>query len=58
MHNCIWSNDKLIEVKWHMQASVNDTIIGSDNGLSPVQHLAITWTHAHLMPLGHLENLI
>ena len=55
MHNCIWSNDKLIEAKWHMQASVNDTIIGSDNGLSPVQHLAITWTHAHLMPLGHLK---
>ena len=38
-----------------MYASVNYTIIGSDNGLSPGWHQAIIWTNAGILfiePLG------
>ena len=35
-------------------ASVNQTIIGWDNGLSPGQHQAITWTNAVILPIGAL----
>ena len=35
-------------------ASVNWVSIGSDNGLSPVQHQAITWTNAKSLSIGTL----
>ena len=35
-------------------ASVNQVIIGSDNGLSPIQRQAITWTNADLLLIGPL----
>ena len=28
--------------------------VGPDNGLSPIQHQAITWTKAHLLLIGPL----
>ena len=31
----------LIEAKWRSYALVDQTIIGSDNGLSPIRHQAI-----------------
>ena len=34
--------------------SVNGVSIGSDNGLSPVRHQAITWTNAHMSSIGPL----
>ena len=34
-------------------ASVNYAIIGSDNGLSPVQHQAILWTNAGVQSFRH-----
>ena len=36
---------KVIEAEWRIYASVNQTIIGSDDGLSPVWHQAIIWTN-------------
>ena len=36
----------------HVYVSVNYTIIGSDNGLFPVRHQAITWTNAWLLSIG------
>ena len=30
--------------------------IGSDNGFSPVQRQAITWTNAELSSIGHLRT--
>ena len=38
----------LIRAKWHICASLNWVIIGSDNGLSPVRPQAIIWTNADL----------
>ena len=35
----------LIEAEWHIYVSVNSAIVGSDNGLLPVQHQAITRTN-------------
>ena len=41
--------------KWHIYASVNYTIIGLDNGLSPIKHhQAIIWTNDDLLSLGPL----
>ena len=33
---------------------MNQVIIGSDNGLQPAQHQAITWTNAKLLSIGTL----
>ena len=39
---------------WHISASMNCVIIGSGNGLSPVQRQAITCTNAALLWIGTL----
>ena len=39
----------LIEAKWRVYVSVNQTIISSDNGLSPNRRQAIIWTNAVLL---------
>ena len=41
--------DKLYVQKWPIYTSVNDGIIDSVNGLSPVRHEAITPTIANLL---------
>ena len=55
----LYSNDVLPNIcLTHLPliyAFVNWISIGSGNGLSPIRHQAITWTHAHLLsiePLG------
>ena len=35
----------LIEAEWHIYISVGKIIIGSNSGLSPIQHQAIIWTN-------------
>ena len=37
------------EAEWRIYVSVNKAIIGSDNGLSPIQHQAIAWTSDDLL---------
>ena len=44
----------IIEAEWCLYASVNLTIIGSDNGLSPGRHQAIIWTNAGIFLIGPL----
>ena len=44
----------LIEAEWCIYASVNQVSIGSDNGLSPILHQAITWTNARILSIGPL----
>ena len=44
----------LIEDEWRIYASVNYTIIGSDNGLSPDRHQSIIWTSAGILLIGPL----
>ena len=39
----------------HMHASVKQSIIGSDNGFSPIRSQAITWTNAGLLWIGPFE---
>ena len=38
---------------WRIYTSVNFSIIGSDNGLSPVQRQAIIWTNDGMVYLNH-----
>ena len=45
---------KLTETEWHIYASVNYTIIGSDNGLLPGRHQAIIWTNDGILLIGPL----
>ena len=40
--------------EWRIYASVNSTIMGSDNGLSLVQRQVIIWTNAVLETIGPL----
>ena len=47
---------QLIEAKWHIHASLNWVIIGSNNGLSPVQRQAIIWTNAGILLIGPLDT--
>ena len=47
---------KLIEAEWRIYASLNWAIIGSDNGLSPVQREAIIWTNAEILLIGPSET--
>ena len=42
-------NSHACSLEWHMQASVNQAIIGSDYGLLHVQLQAIMWTTAGLL---------
>ena len=39
----------LIEAEWHIYASVDQTIIGSNNGLSPGRRQAIIKTNAGIL---------
>ena len=52
---------ELFETEWHIYVRkkcidvlVKHSIIGSDNGLSPVRHQAIIWTNAGLLSIGPL----
>ena len=45
---------ELIEAGWHKYASVDQTIIGSDNGFSPGQRQAIIWTNAWIFLIESL----
>ena len=40
---------KLIEAEWCIYASINQAIIGSDNGLLPGRHHTIIWTNARIL---------
>ena len=48
LRSLVW----LIEVDWRIYASVQQAILGSDNGFSPIRRQAIIWTHADLLPIG------
>ena len=51
----LWGeNDRLIDTEWHIYASVHNAIIGSDNGLTPVQCQATIGTNAQLLLIGAL----
>ena len=51
----IYTFGQLIEAEWHTCVCVgNLTIIGSDNGLSPGQRQAITWTNVGILLIGSL----
>ena len=39
---------QLIEAEWRINVSVNQAIIGSDNGLSPLRYQAITLPNAEV----------
>ena len=41
-----------IDAEWHVYASVNLAITGSDNGLSPDRRQAIIWTSAGISLIG------
>ena len=43
---------ELIEAEWRIYTSVDNTIIGSDNGLSPVRHQAIICFNAGFLLIG------
>ena len=49
---CITCISQLIEAEWHNMCISNLTIIGSDNGLSPVWRQAIIWTNAWILLIG------
>ena len=49
-----WDPAWLIEAKWCIYESLNWVIIGSDNGLSPVQRQAMIWTNAGILLIGPL----
>ena len=46
-----------IQVWWHIYVSMNWVIIGSGNGLLPIQCQAIIWTNTGLLLTGPLEKL-
>ena len=41
----------LIEVGWHIYASLQHINIGSFNGMSPVRYQAIIWTNAAILSI-------
>ena len=41
--------DYLTEAEWRIYASVNNTIIGSDNGLAPTRQQAIVWSNTRIL---------
>ena len=47
---------QLIEAEWRIYASVNFTIIDSDNGLSPDRRKAIIWTNAGILLIRPQEQ--
>ena len=46
---------QIMEAKWGRHASVKWVIIGSDNGMLPIQHQAITLTSADLLLYRSLQ---
>ena len=46
----------LSKAEWRINASVNYTVIGSDNGASPGRRRAIIWTNAGLLLIGPLRT--
>ena len=42
------------EAEWRIEASINCTILGSDNGLSPGRRQAIIWNNAAILLIGPL----
>ena len=46
----------VVVVEWHIYASLEHTIIGSDNGLSRGRHQAIIWTNASILLIGSFGN--
>ena len=52
----MFTYSKLISPSGRIYVSVNWVSIGSDNGLLPAWHQAITWTNAHLLSIGPLEK--
>ena len=48
------NNFELFETEWHIYASVNYDIIGSDNDLSPDQCQTIIWTNTVILSIGPL----
>ena len=51
---CLMNNLQLNEAASHIYASVNQTIIGLDNGLSPDCRQAIIWTTTGTLSIGPL----
>ena len=49
---------ELIETEWRIYASVNHTIIGSDNGLSHGWRQAIILTNAGILLIGTLGTYV
>ena len=47
---------QLIEAEWHIYASVNKAIIGSNNGLSPGRRQPIIWTKDAILLIGPLAT--
>ena len=47
-------NDIIIGAEWCIYASVNQTIIDSDNGLPPVRRQDIIWTNIGILSIGPL----
>ena len=41
----------MIEAVWHIYASVDQAIVGSDNALSLAWSQAISWTHAGVLSI-------
>ena len=58
IHTTATPNYRLLtfEAEWRIYASVNQTIIGSDNGLSPDRRKAIIWTNAGILLIVPLET--
>ena len=46
--------DYLTEAEWRIYASVNNTIIGSDNGLALTRQQAIVWSNTRILIIGPL----
>ena len=49
-----WKAKWFFETEWRIYASVNETIIDSDNDLSPDRRRAITRTNAEILLTGSL----
>ena len=49
-HTLTWQ----VETEWRIFASINLTLIGSDNGLSPGRRQAIIWANATVLLIGPL----
>ena len=47
----------LIEIRWGMYASANETIIGSGNAVLPLRRQVIIWTILLIGPLGSQYNI-